>query len=241
MAVNKVVYSGSTVMDISDTTATESTVVKGKTFYKANGVKATGTAEYEPLIVKFNSTLAVSSWTAYGDYFRQTVMSSQETNAKFDLQFDISQLAQLAEDGVTAASASITFDDVMELFYSLRSPYRKKAVWVLNDSTVKALRKLKDNTGNYIWNPSVQASVPDTILNRPYKTSSYVPEIKAGNKCMAFGDFSYYWVADRQGRSFKRLNELFAMTGQVGFLASQRLDGKLILPEAIKTLTIKKA
>ena len=135
----------------------------------------------------------------------------------------------------------LTDDDVMELFYSLRSPYRKKAVWVLNDSTVKALRKLKDNTGNYIWNPSVQAGVPDTILNRPYKTSSYVPEIKAGNKCMAFGDFSYYWVADRQGRSFKRLNELFAMTGQVGFLASQRLDGKLILPEAVKTLTIKKA
>ena len=146
-----------------------------------------------------------------------------------------------AEDGATTTGANITFDDVMELFYSLRSPYRKKAVWVLNDSTVKALRKLKDNTGNYIWNPSVQAGVLDTILNRPYKTSSYVPEIKAGNKCMAFGDFSYYWVADRQGRSFKRLNELFAMTGQVGFLASQRLDGKLILPEAIKTLTIKKA
>ena len=146
-----------------------------------------------------------------------------------------------AEDGTSTTGASITFDDVMELFYSLRSPYRKKAVWVLNDSTVKALRKLKDNTGNYIWSPSVQAGVPDTILNRPYKTSSYVPEIKSGNKCMAFGDFSYYWVADRQGRSFKRLNELFAMTGQVGFLASQRLDGKLILPEAIKTLTIKKA
>ena len=146
-----------------------------------------------------------------------------------------------AEDGTSTSTANITFDDVMELFYSLRSPYRKKAVWVLNDSTVKALRKLKDNTGNYIWSPSVQAGVPDTILNRPYKTSSYVPEIKAGNKCMAFGDFSYYWVADRQGRSFKKLNELFAMTGQVGFLASQRLDGKLILPEAIKTLTIKKA
>ena len=105
MAINKVVYSGSTVMDITDTTATESTVVKGKTFYKANGVKATGTAEYEPLIVKFNSTLDAASWTAYGDYFRQTVMGSQETNAKFDLQFDISQLAQLAEDGVTAIVA----------------------------------------------------------------------------------------------------------------------------------------
>lgn len=146
-----------------------------------------------------------------------------------------------AEEGATTAGANITFDDVMELFYSLRSPYRKKAVWVLNDSTVKALRKLKDNNGNYIWQPSVAAGVPDTILNRPYKTSVYVPEIEAGAKCMAFGDFKYYWIADRTGRTFKRLNELFAMTGQVGFLASQRLDGKLILPEAIKTLAIKDA
>lgn len=144
-----------------------------------------------------------------------------------------------AQDGATTAGASITFDDVMELFYSLRSPYRKKAVWVLNDSTVKALRKLKDGNGNYIWQPSVAAGVPDTILNRPYKTSSYVPEIGAGKKCMAFGDFSYYWIADRSGRTFKRLNELFAMTGQVGFLAMERLDGKLILPEAVKTLKVK--
>ena len=105
MAINKVVYSGDTLIDITDTTATESSVVKGKTFYKANGVKSTGTAEYEPLIVKYNRTLAVASWTAYGDYFRQTVMGSQETNAKFDLQFDIAQLAQLAADGVTAIVA----------------------------------------------------------------------------------------------------------------------------------------
>lgn len=144
-----------------------------------------------------------------------------------------------ASAGATTAGAAITFDDVMELFYSLRSPYRKKAVWVLNDSTVKALRKLKDSNGNYIWQPSVAAGIPDTIFNRPYYTSSYVPEIDAGAKCMAFGDFSYYWIADRQGRSFKRLNELFAMNGQIGFLASQRVDGKLILPEAVKVLTMK--
>jgi HK97 family phage major capsid protein len=145
-----------------------------------------------------------------------------------------------ASDGVTTATANITFDDVMDLFYSLKAPYRKKAVWLLNDTTVKALRKLKDNNGNYIWQPSVQAGVPDMILNRPYHTSSYVPEAAAGNKVMAFGDFSYYWIADRQGRSFKRLNELFAATGQVGFLASQRVDGKLILAEAVKTMTMKK-
>ena len=144
-----------------------------------------------------------------------------------------------ASDGVTTAAANITFDDVMDLFYAVKSPYRKKAVWVLNDTTVKALRKLKDNNGNYIWQPSVQAGQPDMILNRPYHTSAYVPEVAAGAKVMAFGDFSYYWIADRQGRSFKRLNELFAANGQVGFLASQRVDGKLILSEAVKTMEIK--
>lgn len=146
-----------------------------------------------------------------------------------------------AENGATTSTANISFDDMIELFYSVKSPYRKKAVWILNEQTVKALRKLKDNTGNYIWQPAVSSGLPDTILNRPYVTSVYAPVSAAGAKPIAFGDLSYYWIADRQGRSLKRLNELFAMNGQVGFLASQRVDGKLILPEAVKTLTIKKA
>jgi HK97 family phage major capsid protein len=142
--------------------------------------------------------------------------------------------------GVTAASATaITVDELMDLFYSLKSPYRKKAVFVMNDSTVKAIRKLKDGNGQYIWQPSITAGAPDTILNRPVKTSVYVPKIEAAAKTIDFGDFGYYWVADRQGRSFKRLNELFAVTGQVGFMATQRVDGKLILPEAIKVLQQK--
>lgn len=144
-----------------------------------------------------------------------------------------------AQEGATSNGAAITFDDMIELFYSIKSPYRKKAVWLLNEQTVKALRKVKDNTGNYIWQPSVSVGIPDTILNRPYVTSVYAPTIEAGQKAIAFGDFSYYWIADRQGRSLKRLNELFAMNGQIGFLASQRVDGKLILPEAVKVLTMK--
>ena len=145
-----------------------------------------------------------------------------------------------AETGVTAASATaVTADELMDLFYSLKSPYRKKSVWVLNDSTIKAIRKLKDGNGQYLWQPSLTAGTPDTILGRPVKTSAYMPEIAAGAKSIAFGDFSYYWIADRQGRSFKRLNELFAATGQVGFLASQRVDGKLILAEAVKVLVQK--
>jgi len=145
-----------------------------------------------------------------------------------------------AELGVTAASATaITVDEIMDLFYSLKSPYRKNAVFVMNDSTVKAIRKLKDGNGQYLWQPSISAGQPDTILNRPVKTSAYVPTIAAGAKTIAFGDFGYYWIADRQGRSFQRLNELYAATGQVGFKATQRVDGKLILPEAIKVLQMK--
>lgn len=145
-----------------------------------------------------------------------------------------------AETGVTAASSTaVTADELMDLFYSLKSPYRKKAVWVLNDSTIKAVRKLKDSTGQYLWQPSLVAGTPDTLLGRPMKTSAYMPVIAAGAKTIAFGDFSYYWIADRQGRSFKRLNELYAANGLVGFLGFQRVDGKLVLSEAVKVLAQK--
>lgn len=142
--------------------------------------------------------------------------------------------------GVTSASSTaVTFDEMIDLYHSLREPYRKGAVWLTNDATIKAIRKLKDGNGQYLWQPSVQAGQPDTILNKPVRTSVAVPTIEAGAKTIAFGDFSYYWIADRQGRAFQRLNELFAVTGQIGFKASQRVDGKLILPEAVKVLQMK--
>ena len=144
-----------------------------------------------------------------------------------------------AELGVTAGMTSITFDDVIDLYHSLRTPYRKKDAWILNDSTVKTLRKLKDNNGNYIWQPSVTVGTPDTILNRPCYSSSFAPELAAGKRPLIFGDFSYYWIADREYRSFKRLNELYAANGQIGFLASQRVDGLLMLKESVKALEVK--
>ena len=145
-----------------------------------------------------------------------------------------------AQLGVTAASATaITVDELITLYHSLSVPYRKNAVWLMNDSTVQFIRKLKDGNGQYLWQPSLVAGTPDTILGVPVKVSRYMPEIAAGVKSIAFGDFSYYWIADREGRSFRRLDELFAATGQVGFRGSQRVDGKLILPEAIKVLQQK--
>lgn len=145
-----------------------------------------------------------------------------------------------AQVGVTSANGtSTTFDEVIDLFYSLRAPYRRNAVFLMNDSTVRNLRKLKNGSGDYLWQPSVTAGTPDTILNRPVYTSSYMPTLEAGKKSIVFGDLSYYWIADREGRTFQRLNELYAPTGQVGFLSSERVDGKLILPEAVKCLQMK--
>ena len=145
-----------------------------------------------------------------------------------------------AEVGVTAASATaITADEIIDLYYSLKAPYRKNAVWVLNDTTVAAIRKLKDSNGQYLWQPAFREKEYDTILGKKIITTPFAPEIAAGAKTVMFGDFSYYWIGDRQGVSFKRLNERYAELGQVGFLASKRVDGKLILPEAIKVLQMK--
>lgn len=147
-----------------------------------------------------------------------------------------------AELGLTTASATeITADEVINLYYSLRSPYRKKAVWLLNDSTINAIRLLKDKNGQYLWQPALKEGAPDTLLGCPVYTSVAVPSIGAGQKVMAFGDLKYYWIGDREGISFRRLNELYATTGQVGFLATKRVDAKLILPEAIKVMQMATA
>ena len=145
-----------------------------------------------------------------------------------------------AEVGVTAASATaITADEVIDLFYSLKAPYRKNAVWVLNDATVRLIRKLKDANGQYLWQPALREGEFDTILGKRIYTSPFMPTAAAGAKTILFGDLSYYWIGDRQGVTFKRLNERYADMGQVGFLASKRVDGKLVLPEAVKVLQQK--
>ena len=141
--------------------------------------------------------------------------------------------------GVTTNGNTPTADEIFDLIHSIKSVYRKKAVFLLNDSTLKALRKLKDGQGQYLWQPGLKEGQPDTLLNYRLVTSPFMPEIDSGNKVILFGDFKSYWIADRQGRSFQRLNELYAATGQVGFRATQRVDGRLVLAEAMKCLAVK--
>ena len=142
--------------------------------------------------------------------------------------------------GVTAAASNaITLDEIISLVYSLKSPYRKNAKFLMNDATIPLLRKLKDNNGTYLWQPSVQAGQPDKLLGFEIYTSPYAPTVEAGAYAIAFGDFKNYWIGDRMGRTTQRLNELYATNGQIGYVATERVDGKVILPEGIQLLQMK--
>lgn len=131
-------------------------------------------------------------------------------------------------------TAAIKSDDMLDLVYALKRPYRKKASFIMNDKTLSSLRKLKDNNGAYIWQPSYQAGEPDRVLGYAVHTSAYAPE-----DAIAFGDYKYYNIGDRGTRSFSELRELFAGNGMIGYVAKERVDGKLILPEAVQILKLK--
>lgn len=131
-------------------------------------------------------------------------------------------------------TAAIKSDDLIDLVYGLKRPYRKKASFIMNDATLASLRKLKDNNGAYIWQPSYKEGEPDRVLGYAVHTSAFAP-----TNAIAFGDYSYYNIGDRGSRSFAELRELFAGNGMVGYVAKERVDGKLILPEAVKILKLK--
>ena len=145
------------------------------------------------------------------------------------------------EVAVTLDNTKIATDDILTLVYALKRPYRKNAKFILNDSTLAALRKLKDTNGAYIWQPSYQAGEPDSLCGYSVLTSAYCPELAAGKAAIAFGDFSYYNIGDRGTRSMQELRELFAGNGMIGYVAKERVDGKLVLPEAVQILNVKGA
>lgn len=150
-------------------------------------------------------------------------------------------LTQAPVGAVSAEVGTLSLDDAMDLYFSVGQEYRANAVWFMSQDAHRTLRKVKSAMGRNIWEPSLTESEPEKLLGRPVYVSDFMPEVAAGNKPILFGDFNYFWIGDRGTRSIKRLNERYADLGQIGFMATQRVDAKLILPEAIKALEIKAA
>lgn len=130
-------------------------------------------------------------------------------------------------------TTTLTFDDITKLFFSIKPEYRTNASWMMNDETALYLRNLKDNDGNFLWRDSA-----DMLMGKPVIISNEMPSISTGAKVVAFGDFSYYWVVNRKLISVRTLKENFALHDQIGYLAFEFVDGRLVRPEAIKVIQI---
>ena len=137
-----------------------------------------------------------------------------------------------AETG--CATTNISYDDIIRLYFSLESGYRRNAVWIMNDETAFTIKTLKSDAGDYLWN-----SNNGTLLGKPVAVSKYMPSAESGQLPVIFGDLSYYWILENQPLTVQRISELYALEYMIGFKVREYLDGKLIRHEAVKALKIE--
>lgn len=150
--------------------------------------------------------------------------------------FQVTAVAGVSVTGTTgsvSATPVITFDNVIDTYHGLARKYRTRAAWIMSDGHVKLIRKLKDGNSQYIWQPSLQAGEPDRLLNKPVEVSDSAPVPATGSRGICFGDWGYYTIVDRLDMQMKRLDELYAATGQVGFRFNKRLDGHMTMANAM--------
>lgn len=136
-----------------------------------------------------------------------------------------------AETG--ASTRSLSYDDIIKLYLSVKPEYRRNGTWLMNDETALLLRTLKDDSGAYLWN-----SEKDTIFGKPVVISEYMPGVGKGNLPVLFGDFHYYWVVRRSPIRVRTLKEKFVLYSQIGYLAIEFMDGRLIRRDAVKALKV---
>lgn len=140
-------------------------------------------------------------------------------------------LATRATVGVTAASGGFEGDDIIDLKFSVIEPYRRSgsAAWLMQDATTAAVRKLKDNNGQYLWQPALTAGEPDILLGHPVVTDPFVDSPNTtGNRPILFGDISAYFARLAGGVRFERSDEYAFNTDLVTFRALLRADGDLV-------------
>ena len=136
----------------------------------------------------------------------------------------------------TAAANAITGDELIDLEESIKEYYQMRGTWIMKNTTLALIRKLKDSTGQYMYQASLRESEPDMLLGRPVRRTYAAPEVAASTKVIAFGDMSAYQIADRGAMTIKRLNEKYADVDATGFLGTKRVDGLLVNAEAVALL-----
>ena len=145
-------------------------------------------------------------------------------------------LGLLVDEDIKSLSATkeLKLDDLKKLFFSLDSDYRENAKWIMNDKTALYLQSLKDSQGNFLWN-----QYDGTFMGKEILISNFMPDIDTGLKPIVFGDFSSYWIVERQNPTIKRLSEMFILKQHQGFIMREYLDAKLMDKDSVLTLSIE--
>ncbi|EYD71589.1 Phage major capsid protein [Rubellimicrobium mesophilum DSM 19309] len=205
--------------------------------------------------------VVVREINTYVDISNQLLADSAgqaESEVRLALEEDFGQkeaLAFISGDGVlapegiltntgisstTAASATVfTSDELITVMYALPAMYRNAGTWVMNGTTLATLRKLKDGQGNYLWQPSYQAGLPETLLGRPIVEMVDMPDVATGAVPIIFGDWSGYRIVDRVGLSVLVNPYIRATDGITRMHATRRVGGRVL--QAAKFRKLKMA
>lgn len=203
--------------------------------HKCGGVIKLSTEILEDSSIDIESYIRNKMYDALSDLEEQAFLNGTGTNQPTGV------CSGLTASVTTATQTSVKYEEVLDLYYALAKSYRANACFIVSDSFEKQLRLIKDGNGLPIWQPALSAGAPNTLLGRPIYTSEFLPAVAKDAMPAVFGDFSYYQIADRGGISLQRLNELYAINGQIGLLIQKRVDAKLTLADAVKALKMKNA
>ncbi len=145
----------------------------------------------------------------------------------------------LTSDGVQEVEGEIASDDLIDLFYSIKTAYSVNGSWLMNRKTMATVRKLKDADGSYLWQPSIAAGLTPTLLGRPVYEAVDMPDVAADATPIVFGDFATgYAIADRVGFEIIRDDITGAGNGIVKLHARRRVGGRVVMGEALTKLKI---
>lgn len=155
--------------------------------------------------------------------------------------FGIVPRAAVGKTGATGQTATVTYEDLIDLFHSVNRAYRMRAAFQMADTSLRVVRKLKDTSGRPIFTPSYESGItqgaPDLLLGKPLVINDDMPAMAANAYPIVFGDHSQYTIRDvASSMSIRRFDDsAFALNGQVGFCGWMRTGGNLLDTAAVKT------